>query len=232
MRLSSGSLSLTSPSQPPITDKTHATADNKFVLSNYAAAYAANRIAPLPKLLGTTAREASALVAYPVTNSTAGPSEWAVTTATSATVCAAHNTSVLRNRLYQNGTGPSPGLKTWRYQWAGNFSNIDGGVPWLGAYHYSDLYMLFGTYPIAPGEVSALEVATAERMQDLLVAFVKDPVEGLSDAGWPVYDTGAEDGGTLARFGADGEVMQYVSGNNASVEGACYEPGVALITTP
>lgn len=206
-------------------------ADNKFVLSNYQAAYADNRIAPLPKLIGTTAREASALVAYPINNYTAGPSEQAITTATLTTVCAAHNTSVLRNSLYQNGTGQSPNLKTWRYQWAGNFSNIDGGVPWLGAYHYSDLYMFFGTWTIAPGDVTELEMATSEKMQDLLAAFVKDPDNGLSDMGWPLYDTRADDGGTLARFG-NGEVLQYVNGNNASAEGACYEAGVTLDTTP
>ncbi|KAF3763189.1 alpha/beta-hydrolase [Cryphonectria parasitica EP155] len=183
--------------------------DDKFVLSDYPAAYAANRIAPLPKLIGTTAREASALVAYPIHNYTAGPSEQAITTATLSTVCGAHNTSVFRNNLYQNGTGLSPNLKTWRYQWAGNFSNIDGGVPWLGAYHYSDLYMLFGTWPIAPGEVSQFEVETCQKMQDLLVAFVKDPDNGLSDLGWPTYETSDEDGGTAARFGADGQVLQY-----------------------
>lgn len=155
-----------------------------------------------------------------------------LTSATLNTVCAAHNTSVLRNSLYQNGTGPSPNLKTWRYQWAGNFSNIDGGVPWLGAYHYSDLYMFFGSWGIVPGEISDLEVQTSKTMQDLLVAFVKDPLHGLSDKGWPLYDTSAEDGGTVARFGAGGEALRYTSGNNASMEGACYEAGVTLDTTP
>lgn len=148
-----------------------------------------------------------------------------------STVCAAHNTSILRNSLYLNGTGPSPNLKTWRYQWAGNFSNIDGGVPWLGAYHYSDLYMFFGTWTIAPGEVSELEIETSQKMQDLLVAFVKDPENGLSDLGWPLYDTSEEDGGMLARFG-NGEALKYVSGNSASTEGACYIAGVTLDTTP
>lgn len=149
---------------------------------------------------------------------------------TLSVVCAAHNTSVLRNSLYQNGTGRGPNLKTWRYQWAGNFSNIDGGVPWLGAYHYSDLYMLFGTWPIAPGEVSGLEGQTSEQMQDMLVAFVKDPDHGLTNMGWPEYDTGAQDGGIVARFGADGQAAQYVTG--ADVEGACYIPGVTLDTKP
>ncbi|PSR80480.1 Alpha/Beta hydrolase protein [Coniella lustricola] len=221
--------SLVNTSQPAISFTRRP--DNKYVLSDYPAAYAANRIAPLPKLIGTTAREASALVAYPIHNYTAGPSEQAVTTATLSTVCSAHNTSALRNQLYQNGTGVSPDLKTWRYQWAGNLSNIDGGVPWLGAYHYSDLYMFFGTWPIAPGETSELEAETSHKMQDLLVAFVKDPDNGLSDLGWPTYDTREADGGTAARFGAPGQVVQYVSGNNASLEGACTEAGVTLLTT-
>lgn len=207
-------------------------ADDKFVLSNYPSAYAANRIAPLPKLLGTTAREASALVAFPVHNYTAGPWEQAVTASTLTTACAAHNTSVLRNSLYQNGTGPSPQLKTWRYQWAGNFSDLAGGVPWLGAYHYSDLYMFFGSWGITPGESNEFEKEVAEGMMDLLVTFVKNPVNGLSETGWPLYDTDGEDGGTVARFGADGEVIQFVSGSNASVEGACYLEGVTLDTTP
>lgn len=92
--------------------------------------------------------------------------------------------------------------------------------------------MFFGTWPIAPGETSEFEVETSQKMQDLLVAFVKDPDTGLSDLGWPTYETGDENGGTAARFGADGAVLQYVSGNNASLEGPCTEAGVTLITTP
>lgn len=203
-----------------------------MVLSNYTEAYANNRIAPIPKILGTTAREASALVAYPINNYTEGPSEQSVIAATLGTVCQAFNTSVYRNRLYQNGTGPSPNLKTWRYQWGGNFSNINGGVPWLGAYHYSDLYTLFGTWGIAPGEVSDVEVQTSLVMQDFLVAFVKDPENALTDMGWPLFDADTEGNGTVARFGADGIPLQYISGNNASMDGACYEEGVTLDTKP
>lgn len=91
--------------------------------------------------------------------------------------------------------------------------------------------MFFGTWTIAPGEVSELEVETSQKMQDLLVAFVKDPDNGLGDLGWPLYDTSEEDGGTLARFG-NGEALQYVSGNTASTEGACFIAGVTLDTTP
>jgi carboxylesterase type B len=92
-------------------------------------------------------------------------------------------------------------LETYRYQWAGNFSNINGGVPWLGAYHYSDMYMFFGTYPIAPGDIPPFEVETSEKMQDLLYDFVADP-SCLPSRGWPQYHPTDANGGQLARFGA------------------------------
>ena len=82
-------------------------------------------------MLGTTSREASPLVPYPINNLADGPNEDLVVSRTLNTVCAAHNTSVFRDNA---------GLLTYRYEWAGNFSNI-APVPWLGAYHYSDLYM-------------------------------------------------------------------------------------------
>lgn len=92
--------------------------------------------------------------------------------------------------------------------------------------------MFFGSWGITPGEASEFEQEVGEQMMDLLAAFVRDPMNGLSDAGWPVYDTDAGDGGTVARFGADGQAVQYVSGNSPSVEGACYVDGVTLDTTP
>lgn len=148
--------------------------DNKFVFSNYTQRYLTHRIAPLPKIIGTTAREASALLPYPIHNASAGPSPQLIYTHTLATVCAAHNTSVLRNEI---------GLATYRYEWAGNFSNI-APVDWLGAYHYSDLYMIFGTYLIAPGSIPELEVQTSEGMQDYLLDFITDP-SSLPGRGWP-----------------------------------------------
>ena len=134
-------------------------------------------------------------------------------------MCAAYNTSVYREEA---------GLVTYRYQWAGNFTNVSP-VSWLGAYHYSDLYFFFGTYLIAPGPISTLEAQTSERMQDLLYDFVADPFS-LPAQGWPEYEAENETGGRLARFGADGQVLQIVDGN--AVEGACHIPGDIYDTTP
>jgi carboxylesterase type B len=107
--------------------------DNRFVFSDYAARYQNGKIAKIPKMLGTTSREASPLVPYPVNNITDGPSEDLIVSRTLAAVCAVHNTSVFRDNA---------DLATYRYEWAGNFSNV-APVSWLGAYHYSDLVHVF-----------------------------------------------------------------------------------------
>ncbi|KAE9397487.1 alpha/beta-hydrolase [Gymnopus androsaceus JB14] len=185
--------------------------DGKFVFANYTERYLNDQIAKLPKILGTTAREASALDPYPIDDVAAGPNETLVVINTLATVCHAYNTSVLREEL---------GLTTYRYEWAGNFSNI-APVTWLGAYHYSDLYMFFGSYVIAPGEITDLEVQTSVTMQNYLLDFIKDPIYQVDNA---------TTGGTLAQFGADGQVVQFVDGN--TVEGACHIPGDTYNTTP
>lgn len=193
--------------------------DNKYVFANYTERYLNGQIAQLPKIIGTTAREASALVPYPIHNSSAGPSEQLIYSQTLSTVCAAYNTSLLRGQV---------GLPTYRYEWAGNFSNI-APVSWLGAYHYSDLYMLFGTYLIAPGEITNLEVETSEQMQDYLFDFVNEP-SSLPQNGWPEYEVLQSGGGKLAQFGADGQVVQFADGD--TVEGACHIPGDVYNTTP
>ncbi|KAK5130424.1 hypothetical protein LTR08_002122 [Meristemomyces frigidus] len=210
---------LVNSSQPSITFTRRV--DNKFVFGDYPARYRSGQVAQLPKMLGTAARESSALVPFPINNYTTGPSEELIVSQTlSSFVCPTYNTSVLRDKA---------DMSAYRYEWAGNFTNIDGGVPWLGAYHYSDLYMFFGTYLIAPGAIPELEVETSEKMQDLLYSFVADP-DCLPGQGWPEYDTAAAEGGKVARFGADGKVLQVVDGD--AVDGACHIPGNAYDTSP
>lgn len=90
--------------------------------------------------------------------------------------------------------------------------------------------MFFGSYVIAPGVITDLEVQTSVRMQEYLLDFIRDPMS-LPGNGWPVYDARNETtGGTLAQFGADGEVVQFVDGN--TVEGACHIPGDTYNTSP
>ncbi|KAF2226115.1 carboxylesterase [Elsinoe ampelina] len=196
--------------------------DNKFIFNTtqYIEKTRSGNIAKIPKMIGTTAREASALVPFPINNYTAGPSEQRIYTQTLGTVCNAYNTSFYREQA---------GLTTYRYEWAGNFSNVNGGVPWLGAYHYSDLYFFFGTYGIAPGEVPDFERATSERMQDLLYDFVLNP-GSLPGSGWPAYNASTPDDSQIARFGTAGQTFQLVDG--VDIDGACYDPSITYDTTP
>ncbi|KAK6854336.1 hypothetical protein PG995_009429 [Apiospora arundinis] len=209
---------LVNPSQSPITFSSQS--DEKWVFSNYTQRYLEGKVAKIPTIVGTTAREGSALAYVPLSNYTAGPSEDTVVRGTLRFVCPSYESSVARDRL---------GLATYRYHWAGDFANL-GPVPWLGAYHYSDLYMVFGSYGIAPGEIPPLEVETSEAMQDYFLDFVTDP-DSLAGKGWPQYHAGsASEGGTLAQFGAHGKAVELVTGD--SVEGACHIPGVEYNTRP
>ncbi|KAK8023079.1 hypothetical protein PG991_006960 [Apiospora marii] len=162
---------LVDPSQPPISFSSQP--DEKWVFSNYTQRYLDGQVAQIPSIIGTTAREGSALAYVPLSNYTEGPSEETVVKGTTRFVCPAHESSAARDGL---------GLATYRYHWAGDFANLAGSVPWLGAYHYSDLYMVFGSYGIAPGEVPPLEVETSVTMQDYFLDFVTDP-GSLADKG-------------------------------------------------
>jgi hypothetical protein len=84
--------------------------------------------------------------------------------------------------------------------------------------------MLFGVYDEGEGPVKEqLEATTSEAMQDMLLAFVKDPWNGPPAAGWPQYDPTDENGGILLRFGADGKAVQQVDGK--TVQAVCYGNG-------
>lgn len=58
----------------------------------------------------------------------------------------------------------------------------------MGAYHSSELPMLFGTHPNFRGESSRLEYATSHAFQDAYVAFASDPVYGLGCEDWMPYE--------------------------------------------
>lgn len=84
--------------------------------------------------------------------------------------------------------------------------------------------MLFGTYDNGEGPVKEkLEATTSEKMQDLLLAFVRDPTNGPPQGGWPQFNTSAPNGGTLLRFGADGKAVQSVNAND--VQAVCTGSG-------
>jgi carboxylesterase type B len=84
-------------------------------------------------------------------------------------------------------------------------------LPWLRAYHSSDLPPIFGTLDIVRGEASSFQRETSEAMQRYRYAFIKDPIYGLRDKGWVANDPDGEDGGKVMRFGRDGFATQVIS---------------------
>lgn len=178
--------------------------DEKIVFSNVSQRYAENKVSPRPAIFSTTKEEGTALVQY----KRSGIDESAAEQVTLGYfVCPAAETSMLRTQA---------GLKTYRYQYSGNFSNVSP-LPWMGPYHASDLPMLFAThqdYTNGEGHSTEFEYAVSENMDDLLLAFMTDPDHGLEDNGWPAYDSGK-----MVEFGADGEVVRQISVD--IVDGVC-----------
>lgn len=94
---------------------------------------------------------------------------------------------------------------THRFFYAGNFTNISP-KPWMGAYHGSELPLLFGTHNLN-GNSTAFEDAVSQTMQDAYVAFASDPENGLTEANveWPAYEGM---GGQVRAYAEDGVVTQ------------------------
>jgi len=97
-------------------------------------------------------------------------------------------------------------VPTFRYLYAGNFSNI-APRPWEGAYHSSELPLIFGTSGIAHSPSTDFETALSHQMQDLYLAFISDPLKGLPAQGWNAY----EPGGTAVEFGKDGTLVGSIA---------------------
>lgn len=111
-------------------------------------------------------------------------------------------------------TRESLNLTSYRMVYSGNFSNISP-KPWMGAYHSSELPLLFGTYGDFRGNGTEFQKETSEAMQDFYLAFVKDPENGLEEAGWPKYSSGLvevfggeENGTQRAAFSESKDILE------------------------
>ncbi|MCJ1329557.1 hypothetical protein MMC10_006237 [Thelotrema lepadinum] len=165
-------------------------ADNKTIFSNYTARALEGKLAKLPAIIGTNAQDGVAFAPYPLLDPAVGPNQTIAAEAFLNTfLCPATETVRLRN---QNN------LPTFRYSYAGNFSNISPR-PWLGAYHSSELPMLFGTYENFRGAGQLLENQTSIAMQDAWVVFAQKGASGLEATGWQPYELGT---GKVREFGA------------------------------
>ena len=170
--------------------------DEKYIFLNETSRYSEGKFAAGPAFRSDVARE------HPDPNTTE------VESSEAASDCLAADDIALRY---------AAGLDTYRYWYAGNFTNISP-VPWLGAFHWTDLLMIFGTYNEDVGQISQLEVETSQTMQDFMLAFLKDANTVNVSVGWPLYEPDAPQGGMIIEFG-----MQVPAKNITGeyVDGAC-----------
>lgn len=87
--------------------------------------------------------------------------------------------------LWANATA-AIGIPTWRYYFNASFANTQI-LPNLGAFHASEIPILFRTYPRL--NTTTQEYALAQFMQSTWARFAKNPLAG---PGWNPLGTGAE----------------------------------------
>lgn len=97
----------------------------------------------------------------------------------------------------------------YRYEYFGDWPNLRL-FPGSGAYHTSETSMVFGTMEDLSGQPNTdLQVLVSRYMQHVWATFARDPVDGLSNLGWPTYNASAE---TLVRLGYRNETTaSYVA---------------------
>lgn len=198
--------------QPPLTFS--AVADERLVFANYTQRYLEGFVSKVPMIYSSVANEGGSLQPYPIHNPYNGTNQSLANTITEGVLCGASNSTILRHSI---------GLPTFRYQFAGNWSNQDP-LPWMGAFHSSDLVMLMGSYRTGEGPPKeALEGETSDTMGEYVLAFMRDPWNGPQKLGWYPMDPSEADGGSMLRFGVDGRAVQNVTGYE--VQKVCFGEG-------
>ncbi|KAK4991545.1 hypothetical protein LTR50_001739 [Elasticomyces elasticus] len=134
--------------------------DNKTAFSNTTDRALRGLLAKIPGMLGSNANEGAGFVAFTPN----GPGAAALHAITQRVIACPVALEVSNRVLV--------GLPTYRYQYAGNFSNVSP-VGWMGAYHSSELPLLFGThYEYGPGLSTPFEYDVSHAMEGASSVFV------------------------------------------------------------
>ncbi|KAI4252471.1 MAG: hypothetical protein L6R42_007953 [Xanthoria sp. 1 TBL-2021] len=175
----------------------HPTIDNVTVFGNYEELSASGAFAKIPYLVGNTDFEAGwyKLSAYGAKINLT-EAQWDLFNQRAFTCPSGFSA---KSRLSVN-------VPTWRYRYHGDWENLrlyNGtarlGPRGSGAYHGSDIEMVFGTGQDVSGlRNTAAENATSRYMMGAWAAFARDTKMGLNEYGWPAYN---ETGNTLVRLG-------------------------------
>ncbi|KAF4556549.1 Carboxylesterase-like protein 17 [Elsinoe fawcettii] len=164
----------------------HPTIDNRtvFPLSTYTSRSLNGSFAPIPYLAGNADYEAGFYrVSACNANRTLAPEAWDLFNQRAFT-CPTQ---------YAVDARVKQGTPTWRYRYMPDWENLrlypaQGDYPSSGAYHGSELSLLFGTTRDVTGQEDVVEEAELGRyIMGAWAAFGRDPERGLEGYGWPRY---------------------------------------------
>ncbi|KAK1999423.1 carboxylesterase [Colletotrichum falcatum] len=165
--------------------------DNKIVFANYTEKAALGEMSDMPAIIGFNAAEGLFLAPYNAVN---GPDP-AVSDSLSYDFFWCTATKATNERL-------AAGRTTYRYYHTAVFNNTSPR-PWMGAYHGSELPLIFGTHADFRGNSTPFEYELSHAMMDAYTAFIKDPTAGLEAVGWPAYTA---DGRLVRSYGENNNV--------------------------
>lgn len=185
----------------------HPTVDGALVFADYEARARDGAFARIPYLVGNTDFEAGwyKLSAY-AAGRNLSEAQW----------------DLFDQRAFTCPTGAAAryraarGVPTWRYRYHGRWANLqlyDGaaglGPRGSGAYHGSDVEMVFGTgQDVSLAANSGREDEVSAYMMGAWAAFTRAPATGLTEYGWPQYGPDDdEDRALVVELGLDDAPM-------------------------
>ncbi|RAO67053.1 uncharacterized protein BHQ10_003065 [Talaromyces amestolkiae] len=192
--------------------------DNKTVFANWTQRAQEGKIAKTPLIIGSNTNEGAGFVSF-TPNGPGATTLFSLTESIIACPVAAE----VKNRNLAN-------LTTYRYQYAGNFSNISP-LPWFGAYHSSELPMVFGTHYEYRDASTQFQWDVSYAMQALWLSFAEDPSRGparlaldgvaanpnnSSYFAWPTFQQGSSN---MLLFAENQTVMQLTT--SARIDDYC-----------
>ncbi|KAL8821173.1 MAG: hypothetical protein Q9223_000735 [Gallowayella weberi] len=192
----------------------HPTIDNITIFANYTALSSSGSFAAIPYLVGNTDKEDGFYRVSAFTqNKTLTEQQWDLFSLEGFTCSSAHSAAARVDA----------GVPVWRYRYFGDWKNLEL-YPGSGAYHGTDLHMVFGGIQdiVGPGlPNSEAEVRLMVYMMRTWASFVKDPRRGLERVmGWPKYHSRNE---SLIRLGYKGHKGSFTSSD--MYDSACPKMG-------
>lgn len=201
--------------------------DNLVVFSDYGA----RTPAPLPMLVGNTDNEAG-LFRLAATVGQPAVAGFVINSLGDGVWTALNDRAFVCPAALRASRSVAAGNPTWRYRYFGSWPNLQISTdPDSGAWHGSEIPVLFDTAPSRVVPATAEQVAFGKYMRSAWAAFAKDPAKGLStfrgEGGpWPRYST---TNNTLVRLAFENKTGPNLAPGNA-YDASC--KGIPTVVSP